>query len=250
MPANEPLPFLLENPNLELCSICGLKKPLTFEHMPPQASGNTHPVNLVGLENITSAGGYLYGKYKKSPRGMGRYSLCKNCNSLTGSWYGESYIEFSEHVKKVISENADKDNVEFEFNLKPLNFLKQVICLLLSADQATGTLRGIINETNFILDKEEKQLSPKLRNIYQYYTLSSIHRFQGYIPMWDDKKGISAEMHFLYRPFLFKSIFIPEIITPAPFNLIQYAKYDYNQEVKIKSEIHPSILLRISNFEQ
>lgn len=241
MHTHKPHDFLLQNPNLELCSICGLRKKLTFEHMPPKASGNTLPVNLVGLENITSAGGYIYGKFKKSPQGMGGYKSCESCNNLTGSWYAESYIDFSNYVNKVISENIDDNDVKVEFSLKPLNFLKQVVCILLCADQATGTLRSLISKTNFILNKEEKNL-PKELNIYQYYTLNPKHSFQGYVPMWDSKNGHSAEINFLYRPFLFRATFNSEKIVPPCFNLVDYLKYDYDQEVKITDVIHPSRL--------
>jgi hypothetical protein len=58
----------MNNNKLELCSICGLKKKLSFEHMPPEASGNKSPVNIVGLENMTPLGGYLYQNSKKVQR--------------------------------------------------------------------------------------------------------------------------------------------------------------------------------------
>ena len=191
MQINKPLDFLLENNYLKLCSICGLEKKLTFEHMPPKSSGNSNPVNIVGLENMTPLGGYLHGKYKKSPKGMGGYKLCESCNNLTGSWYGESYIDFSNQINQIINKNIGKRDVEFICKIKPLNFLKQVVCLLLCSDQATGILRDVVKETNFILEKEEKNLSNEIY-IFKKFTLQPTYGFKGFTSNWDSVNGYTS----------------------------------------------------------
>lgn len=111
-----------------------------------------------------------------------------------------------------------------------------MVCLLLCADQATGTLRSVINKTNFVLEKEEKNL-PKELNISQDFTLQPTYGFKGFTPSWDSENGFSSNIEFVYRPFYFKAAFNPKEIAPTSINLLDYAKYDYDQEVKIVSVI-------------
>ena len=145
MKTSKPLDFLLKNDNMKLCSICGEEKKLSFEHMPPQGTGNNKPVKIYGLENMTPYGGYLHEKFTKSPRGMGGFKLCEDCNNKAGSWYVNSYIDLNNQIMSAIKENLGKKDIELICKVKPLNFLKQVICLMLCADQANGQLREIIN---------------------------------------------------------------------------------------------------------
>jgi hypothetical protein len=242
MNKGKPMDILLNNPNLELCSICGLKKKLTFEHMPPRASGNTNPVNILGLENMTPLGGYLQGKFKKSPKGMGGYKLCEECNNLTGSWYGESYIELSNQINGLIVANLGASKVEFFCKIKPLNFLKQVVSLLLCSDQATGLLRSEIQKTNFILDKEKQEISDKIF-ISKNITLQSTFGFKGFTMGWDSKNGFSSNIEFIYRPFYFRGAFKGNEISEGSIDLIKFKEYRYNEEIEIGYK------LDLSNFK-
>lgn len=237
MSKHKPFDFLLKNDNLKLCSICGLEKKLTFEHMPPKSSGNIKPINITGLENMTHLGGYLYGKFKKSPKGMGGFKLCETCNNLTGSWYGESYIDLSNQFNKVINENIGNKNVEFVCKIKPLNFLKQAVCLLLCADQATGILREKIKETNFILEKEEKKLSEDIC-ITKNITLETTSLAQGFTSSWDSNNGFTCNIKFIHRPFNFKATFDSNEVYGNSVNLIPFSRYNYNEEIELKYKIN------------
>jgi len=232
MPSNNPLEFLLKNDNLQLCSICGLKRKLTFEHMPPKASGNKTPVNIVGLENMTPLGGYLHGKFKKSPQGMGGYKLCESCNNLTGSWYGESYIELANQMNHGIKENIGNSNAEFTCNVKPLNFLKQVVSLLLCSDQANGILREEVKKTNFVLDKKSQELSDKIF-ISKNITLQLTYGFKGFTSSWDSENGFTCNIEFLYRPFYFRGAFDEKEISGNSMDLIEFKNYKYDEEIEI-----------------
>lgn len=232
MSVNKPSKFLLNNSNMELCSICGQKKKLTFEHMPPRSSGNKNPVNIVGLENLTPLGGYLHGKFKKSPQGMGGYKLCQICNNLTGSWYAESYIELSNQTNKAINENLGRKDVEFSCKFKPLNFLKQVISLLLCSDQATGLLREEVQQTNFILDKEEQEISDKIF-VSKNITLQPTFGFKGFTSGWDSKNGFACNIEFIYRPFYFRAAFDKKEISENSIDLMKFKDYKYDEEIEI-----------------
>jgi len=234
-----PLPNLLEsnNPNLKLCSICGLEEKLTFEHIPPKASGNAKPVNIRGLENMTPAGGYLFDKFRKSPKGMGGHKLCRTCNNLTGAWYAESYIDFSTQVLAFMENNIGKDNLEFKCKIKPLNYLKQVLSILLCCDQANGILRKKIIETNFILNKKQKELS---KDIYlnELLTLNPNSLMKGFTSNWDSKNGFSSNIEFIYKPLYFRAAFNVIEMIPEAFDLRNYTNYSYDEQADVVYKIN------------
>jgi hypothetical protein len=138
---------------------------------------------------------------------MGGYKLCESCNNLTGSWYGESYIELANQTKQANGEILGKSDVEFTCIVKPLNFLKQVLSLLLCADQATGILRDEVNKSNFLLDKDNQELSDKIF-VSKNITLQPTYGFKGFTSAWDSENGFACNIEFVYRPFYFRGALI------------------------------------------
>jgi len=233
---NKPQEFLLNNPLLKLCSICGEEKKLTFEHMPPKKTGNNKPVNIIGLENMTHLGGYMYNNKKKSPKGFGGYTLCQDCNNLTGSWYAESYIHLSNQICEAINQNPNTTKIEVECKLKPLNFFKQIICIMLCSDQATGVLREKINGKSFMLNKDENDF-PNDVFVRQQITMQPHYGFKGYTSEWNSINGFVQNILFIYRPFCFKIVFEPEQIDTNSMDMNSFVKFEYDEEITIKYDI-------------
>lgn len=101
------------------CALCGKEGKLTFEHIPPSVAFNSTPARLVSGEEIFKeevlnekermpwdAQGL---KYQNQQQGMGRYSLCQDCNNNTGSWYGEAYITFARTAHTAIKAYSPSD---------------------------------------------------------------------------------------------------------------------------------------------
>lgn len=73
------------------CALCGKYMKMTFEHIPPRGAFNSRKAKII------SGNDYINGlsmdsfeelselPYKEEQRGKGDYSLCADCNSLTGS---------------------------------------------------------------------------------------------------------------------------------------------------------------------
>jgi len=236
MKGNQPQDFLLHNDLLKLCSICGEEKKLTFEHMPPKKSGNDNPVNIVGLENMTPLGGYMYQNKKKSPKGFGGYKLCKECNNLTGSYYAESYIDHSIELCNGINHNQTTSKFQVTCKLKPLNFVKQVLCILVCSDQATGLLRDKINSKSFLLNKHEYQI-PNDIFIRKQITTQPYYGFKGYTSEWDNINGFTQNILFVYRPFCFKVVFDEKQVEKNSMDMNGFLKYKYDEEIEIKYDL-------------
>ena len=143
------------------CSICGEYTELTFEHVPPKSAGNNQTANFYKIIDInksvmqykTLPWNLKKVKYKQQQRGAGYYSLCKQCNNLTGSKYGNAYCEVSNVFSYILSKEKPKvnSNLNIELELKPLNFIKQVLSMFCNIQQAP-----IENISSFLLSPEKK----------------------------------------------------------------------------------------------
>ena len=87
------------------CRLCGNITNLTKEHIPPKSSGNKERhTNLTfddwmrdRLDHNPNA------KHVIEQGGIFGYTLCKSCNSLTGSLYGNEYKDWVGRAKKIIN---------------------------------------------------------------------------------------------------------------------------------------------------
>jgi len=162
-----------------VCCICGENKTLTFEHVPPKSAFNNKPIYFQRFEHLHDKTSFVYGKKSKSNKGFGDYTLCKKCNNNTGDWYARDFAEFAFQGMNILrSERKTGQIITFDLSIKPLNVLKEIIAMFMSADK-TGSLRGIAGMKEFILNKSSKDL-PKSIDIYMYCSLSYKKKFIGY----------------------------------------------------------------------
>jgi hypothetical protein len=69
------------------CRICGLRRELTYEHIPPRCAFNEAPARMYSVEQwvILESGGPA--KYRDQQRGPGYLTLCDECNNRrSGAW--------------------------------------------------------------------------------------------------------------------------------------------------------------------
>lgn len=160
------------------CHLCGKQAKLTFEHVPPQKANNDKRVHaIMGETLINHIGGVkkpweLSGlKYKNMQRGMGGYTLCENCNNLTGEWYARDYINFANVVGYLLNNKIDVNQIQaFSAQIKnmyPLRIIKQVLCMFVS------TMHPEFLDANkelreFILDKNSTNLDKSKYRISMY----------------------------------------------------------------------------------
>ncbi|HBR31824.1 MAG TPA: hypothetical protein DD733_07040 [Clostridiales bacterium] len=95
-------------------------------------------------------------KYNNQQKGMGEYCLCKSCNNLTGTWYGEEYIKFVVTLHDVLWKLAPNTNDHLHFEIKqvkPLLVFKQVISMFCSTNYRTCEDERFVELSKFVLDK-------------------------------------------------------------------------------------------------
>jgi hypothetical protein len=222
------------------CHICGTKTKLTFEHVPPRAAFNNQPVvyakfeelaKLESLDDIEQARG------KKSQRGAGAYTLCGKCNSDTGAWYGNAFVDWAYQGLVVLDNTKRAPSLYHLFHLFPLRVIKQIICMFFSANPPS--FQGVHSDlVRLVLNKEQKYLRPNVR-IYAFLNASPRSRQSSVSGLLN----INSE----FPPRIFSEIAFPPfgyvmcIDSPPPdirlVDISHFANYGYNEWMDVPLQL-------------
>lgn len=159
-----------------ICSICGKKCALTFEHVPPKAAFNTQTVDEIpqeeALKLMTEQERLPWDtsglKKIKKQGGVGANVLCQSCNNNTGSWYMNYYAKFAHTIAKLLSENDNMSlkNLPFEiYDFQPLPIFKAVMTMFCDINNKCF---GDNNLKKFILNKDENRFDKNRYKVYAY----------------------------------------------------------------------------------
>ena len=84
-------------------------------------------------------------------RGSGAYSLCEECNNLTGHWYGAEYMRFAQIAAQIITtEFGEEDNAVEIYSVHPLRLIKQILSMFCSISESGEKMQTI---RDFVLDR-------------------------------------------------------------------------------------------------
>jgi hypothetical protein len=105
---------------------------LSFEHVPPQNAFNDKPAFLIPFEEAIHLGPDDEPRSKpvKQQRGVGGFTLCESCNSKTGGWYGNQFIQWSVDAAMLLERSDGKPTLLSPYYIYPLPILKQIISCL------------------------------------------------------------------------------------------------------------------------
>lgn len=146
------------------CHICGEIEKLTFEHIPPKASGNDKPVKIVTGEQVITSDRNPWDidgvQYTPQQRGMGKPVLCEHCNNITGCWYADAFKSFYYQIPFLRVNPIDPkcSLIELTFlEIYPLRIIKQITSMFMGICGAhLGDEYPEIRE--FVLSREAKCL--------------------------------------------------------------------------------------------
>ena len=218
----------------DICAICGLNKKMSFEHIPPKCAYNKSPVRIQYQEQLSAKKGErFHNAFSKLNQGMGLYSLCKNCNGLMGSYYANDYCQVVEEAIKEVSLNIENNFVHFSIEIKPLNFVKQVISMHLSADRKHRILSNGFNFGKFLLSRHDKFISPKY-NIFMYWCDSNHYRLNGPVVINDLDRSNIFFSEINHIPFGFVITIDSRPPNIQMMNITKFCSYQYDQMEKIQ----------------
>ncbi|MES2284681.1 MAG: hypothetical protein V4547_03260 [Bacteroidota bacterium] len=220
------------NKNIGDCLLCGLVGELTFEHVPPRAAFNNKRIKVQNHIHLTENTNPLFGKYSKAPRGFGGFTLCKSCNNTTGDWYAKDYTVFAHQAMKNIKSLSPRYWVDGKYNIKPLNVLKQVLTMFMSADKSKH-LQSQTDLVHFILNRESQNLPTRFK-IYMYSTLSPFYRMQGWCIVSEmSSETISKWAEINFKPFGFLFTEDSNAAHPDQLDISNFKNYKYDEYADI-----------------
>lgn len=198
------------------CALCGRERELTFEHIPPRAAFNSTPAKPVSGAELFSEKGLDDNRmpwdtsglrYDNQQQGMGRYTLCSECNNNTGSWYGDSYVELAKatHAAMIDETFQNSEGIGFR-EVYPLRFIKQVLSMFCSINKIDPKLDEI---REFVLNKEATGLDRTRYKLCMYFTKSNLMKYSGPVAVIRDL-GVANEVMAMSE------------ITAYPFGFILY----------------------------
>lgn len=222
------------------CCLCGAQGKLSFEHVPPRAAFNDGRV-------VHTTFGELLGRGPEaviSPitgtqiqQGAGTYALCEQCNNSTGSWYGNTYVQFARHVNDALTAAPNDGTVKVSCRLAPIRVLKQVICCFFSVNGSLLHHEEVKVLKDFVLDRDVCKLPDKVR-IYVYATRSEKSRFSQLTPMCI----VGTEKSFFFSEFAFAPLgFVLTWDTPPPnpdlTDITDFSRVPYDQMQDLTLEL-------------
>ena len=169
----------MKNKLLGQCALCGKEDYLTAEHIPPEKAFNSGKIHVHDLLEDMGREQYYGNKtnpqYTINQNGFKVYTLCSSCNNNTGSWYGDSYVEFVKQFTPIITVLHGNVNELFcgkVVDIYPLRVIKQILsmfCSINNNDQEIADIR------EFVCNKESCQKLTRFR-LYLYLNYSNEYK--------------------------------------------------------------------------
>lgn len=187
------------------CRICGEEKQLTQEHYIPRAAGGGAKMTLYNGEELLKTlqkdeDGSAYkprGKIKQS--GLSEYTLCKECNELSGNLYDKEFARFYNGIHHILTSSIKipkgqtmGDHLENKVatmvlhDIKPLNIAKRMLVSFCSVEHPGLTdrrpeIRKAILDKNYRPSTDNFALyaSLHLGNSAYYGTVAALKNIDG-----------------------------------------------------------------------
>jgi hypothetical protein len=209
-----------------ICHICGNDGPLSFEHIPPKKAFNDRQTIALKLEEAIQLGPDETFKGRIQQGGAGDYTLCRKCNSLTGTWYARHFIDWCYQGMLLLQKSGGHPSLSYPYHLCPLSVIKQMVAMFLSIN-TPEFCAGDVWLRRFVLNPELKYLPPKYR-FFVYYNLSRRLRYVGFM-VRSDPRGIVAMGEISYPPFGY----VMTLDSPPPDNrlleITSFSRFDYTE---------------------
>jgi hypothetical protein len=219
------------------CAICNEYKKLSFEHVPPESCFNDKPIYFQNYNNLIEKGSPYFGHKMLRNQGFGDFTLCEKCNKETGGWYAKEYKVWVLNGILILTNPVFKSGLLFNVNIKPLNVLKQILTMFMSADKL-GMLKDDKDLVKFLLNPEEQSLPVKYR-VFSYLTASDSFRFLGIHFVADFDQGMNNYIwsEISYPPFgYFLTIDSPPA-HPEMMELTHFKDYLFGQNSSVRIQL-------------
>ena len=156
-----------------MCAICGQFGPLTKEHVAPRKAFNDGSVLFEKMEGALPSGEVRW-RDRTLQGGNWVRTLCDKCNTLTGHWYGQAYVEFSRRCAEACERvKRPEESGTASFRIAPSRVAKEALAIFCSAC-GPSLASEHVGLQSLILDPKVQGLLTPLR-LYAYLCLGGKH---------------------------------------------------------------------------
>jgi hypothetical protein len=230
------------------CHLCGESTSLSFEHLPPRSALNDKKIELMGMMDWLKRNEPGKRKGKQYQRGFGAETLCRACNSNTGTWY---VPHFSQLVltgqrmlhdlprEQVLAANQMKDvrmymDIGIE-GVRPLAVIKQIATMFLALNNNNFRERHQ-PLADFVLNKE----ATGIPGDYQFHLMFYIGPFTRYSPLeWHviaNAPGPQSISELAVPPFCYVLTIENKFCIPYG-SINHFADYKYEESTTLKMRV-------------
>jgi hypothetical protein len=219
------------------CRLCGKLRKLSFEHIPPKSAFNNHPRILQTLHDHLD--GRSHSKYR---RGLGKYSLCEDCNNHTGGWYGEAFVNWTKQGFEWFDKVKGEKMINLPYYIKPVNVLKQVLVMAL-AMSSEGTISFQKELRRYLLSPTNRYMPSDYR-VFTYFNMEGQLRFASEVAILDvTGKGSDLIQAEVALPPFGYCVTRPDVAqkslaeTKGLYEITWFSGYYYNEWVNVHLRI-------------
>jgi len=223
-----------------ICHICNNYTKLSFEHTPPRAAFNDRRTIQLDFEKAVKLDpDEIPTKGKFQQGGVGKYTLCESCNTKTGSWYGQRFVDWCYQGMDILRKTKGNPSLIYLNHLFPLAILKELVTMFFSVNPPR-LAKNNPELVRFVLNKNRKGLSPYYR-FFLYYNAGTKFRYIGDAHRFNFHSGEHILMSEInYPPFGYVMTLGSRPPDDRLFEITGFSKYSYNEFKTM--EMYPKVL--------
>lgn len=216
------------------CHICGTFGDLSFEHIPPRKAFNDRRVVYVRFEEAINLGPDEFPRGEIHQRGVGGHTLCAACNSKTGGWYGNQFIDWCYKGMSVLMSSRGRPSLSYVVHLYPLPVLKEIVTMLFSVEH--DRFQGVNQElVRFVLGRSRTGL-PKKYRFFTYFNTSPRPRAMATAVLMRGGKPILIS-EFSYPPYGYVMTIDSKPPDDRLFEITHFAGYEYGELAELALDL-------------
>jgi len=219
------------------CHICGVKGPLSFEHIPPRKAFNERRVISLPFEEAIKLGPDEIPRGKIKQRGVGGYTLCADCNSKTGHWYGSQFVDWCYTGMSVLVDSGGAPKLSYVIHLYPLAVLKEIVTMFFSVNHDRFHTANP-DLVRFVLNRDNKGLPNKYR-FFIYFNTSPRFRVisTAALMKFGSREEPILMSEFAYPPYGYVMTIDSSPPDPRLFEITHFARYEYYEKAEMALEL-------------
>lgn len=183
------------------CAICGEKKQLSYDHIPPKCCGNSSDSYYISFTPEYLGEGMRMTKHKHSQNGIKFLTICNDCNNNLGAKYDKYLGDFRQYV---IEATKGNDNPKYSFDITKV--VKGLIGHLLAASEYDPSLPAEAMR-DFYFDRNNDLINKYSLIVCYYPYQNNVFILKNYISTvindTDEARPTGLLSSFYFYPFAF-----------------------------------------------